>query len=46
MKEIAVIHIGERNADESFVLVGQEVCAHVRGAGGDPERARALIAGR
>ena len=44
MKEIAVIHIGERDADESLWLVGQEVCAHVRGTGGDAERARALIA--
>ena len=44
MKEIAVIHIGDRNADESVSLVGQEVCAHLRGTGGDAERARALIA--
>ena len=44
MKEIAVIHIGDRNADESISLVGQEVCAHLRGTGGDVERARALIA--
>ena len=44
MKEIAVIHIGDRNADESLSLLGQELCAHLRGAGGDAERARALIA--
>ena len=44
MKEIAVIHIGDRNADESLSLLGQEVCAHLRGTGGDAERARALIA--
>ncbi len=44
MKEIAVIHIGDRNADETVSLVGQEVCIHLRGVGGDSERARALIA--
>lgn len=44
MKEIAVIHIGDRSADETLTLLGQEVCAHVRGTGGDAERARELIA--
>ena len=44
MKEIAVIHIGDRNADESLSLLGQEVCAHLRGTGGDADKARALIA--
>ena len=43
MKEIAVIHIGDRNADESLSLLGQEVCAHLRGTGGDADKARALI---
>ena len=38
MKEIAVIHIGERNADESLSLLGQEVCAHLRGTGGDADK--------
>lgn len=44
MKDIAVIHIGDGDSDQTVTLVGQDVCAHFRGTGGDAERAKALIA--
>ena len=44
MKEIAVIHIGERNADETVSLLGEDVLVHYCATSGDAERAKQLIA--
>jgi len=44
MKEIAVIHIGERDAEEIVSLLGEDVRVAYRGTAGDGERASQLIA--
>jgi predicted amino acid dehydrogenase len=43
MKQIAVIHIGDRNADGLVSLLGQEVRVLSRGTNGDADKARQLI---
>lgn len=43
MKQIAVIHIGDRDADGLVSLLGQEVRMQMRGTNGDADKARQLI---
>jgi predicted amino acid dehydrogenase len=44
MKHVLIIHLGQDDTTETISFLGQEIELQRRGCGGDPERARALIA--
>jgi hypothetical protein len=44
MQQVLVIHLGREDGQEKVTFLGQRVEILRRGCGGDPERARALIA--
>ena len=45
MKQILIIHLNDENNSEVVHFLDQEVQIQRKGCGGDPEIARALIAG-